>query len=57
VTHESQSSNSRGWTWGDPAEWSWAQNENGKTVSPGIYFYVIESGQRVLQQGKVIITP
>ena len=40
---------------GDPTEWP-AKNQNGAPVSPGIYFYVIESGQTVLQRGKFLMT-
>jgi hypothetical protein len=42
---------------GDPTEWQWAKNQNGATVSPGIYFYAIKNGQTVLQRGKFLITP
>ncbi len=42
---------------GDPTEWVGAKNQQGSTVSPGIYYYVIQNGQMVLQRGKFLITP
>ncbi len=42
---------------GDPTEWVGAKNQKGATVSPGIYYYVIQNGQKVLQSGKFLITP
>lgn len=42
---------------GDPTEWQWAKNQNGATVSPGVYFYAIKNGQTVLKRGKFLIVP
>ncbi len=42
---------------GDPTEWIGAKNHNGTPVSPGIYYYVIQNSQTVLQRGKFLITP
>jgi len=41
---------------GDPTEWM-GKNPKGDSVSPGIYFYVIQNGQTVAQQGKFLVMP
>jgi hypothetical protein len=41
---------------GDPTEWNGKSHE-GVLVSPGIYYYVALSGQKVLQRGKILIVP
>lgn len=42
---------------GDPTEWVDAKNQKGTVVSPGIYFFVVEMGGKVLQRGKFLIKP